>query len=239
MTWLAIDTATDRASVAVERGGAVERAALAGARKHARALPGLIGDALTAAGASLADLRGVAVADGPGSFTGLRVGAAVAKAIVHARRLPLWTAPSLLARAHAVAPHDGRLVVVLADALRGDVYVAAYRLESGSVHTVLAPTVLRPEQVRERCGAADVIVSTASAGALAAVRGNESALLIEGDAALPDAAALLALRTMRGGAAPVRDVAAWEPDYGRPAEAQVRWEETHGRPLPHPARPLV
>ena len=136
MSWLAIDTATDRATVAVGHAGTVHRAALDGARKHARALPGLIDEALGAAGAQLSDVSGVVLADGPGSFTGLRVGAAVAKALVHARRLPLWIAPSLLARAWGAAPRDGRLVVVIADALRGDLYAAAYRVGSAAVETI-------------------------------------------------------------------------------------------------------
>lgn len=239
MTWIAIDTATDRATVAVGAPGAVHGAALQGARAHARALPGLIDEALAAAGTTLGDIRGVIVADGPGSFTGLRVGASVAKAMVRALGVPLWTAPSLLARAWSAAPHDGRLVVVLADALRGDLYTAAYRLYGERVETLLAPTVLRPGQVRERTGAAELIVSSGPAGALAAMGGDSAARVVEGEAAAPDAAALLALRQIAGGAVQVRDVAGWEPEYGRPAEAQVRWEETHGRPLPHPDRPLV
>ena len=32
----------------------------------------------------------------------------------------------------------------------------------------------------------------------------------------------------------VEDVAGWEPEYGRPAEAQAVWEKKHGRPLPSP-----
>ena len=45
-------------------------------------------------------------------------------------------------------------------------------------------------------------------------------------------ARLLALVGVRGGAARIESVQAWEPVYGRPAEAQARWETTHGRPLP-------
>lgn len=234
MTWVAIDTATDRASVAVGHAGAVHRAALDGARKHARALPALIDDVLAAAGAQLSDVTGVVLADGPGSFTGLRVGAAVAKALVHARRLPLWTAPSLLARAYGAAPRDGRLVVVISDALRGDLYAGAYRLGSAAVETIVAPAVMRPGQVRERCGVPELVVSAAASGAAEIVHGG-TIPVVDGAAAAADAAALLALRELSGGAVQVTDVASWEPTYGRPAEAQVRWEETHGRPLPDQA----
>lgn len=234
MSWIGIDTATDRASVAASGPNGVYSVALQGARRHARALPGLIGEALRAAGIAPRDISGVVVADGPGSFTGLRVGAAVAKALVHARHLPLWTTPSLLARAYGAAPRDGRLVVVVTDALRGDVYAAAYRIRAGAVETVLAPAVLRPGQVRERCGTPDLVVSGAAPEAAAVVHGG-AVPVVDGEAAMPDAGALLALRALAGGATQVTDVAGWEPMYGRPAEAQARWEETHGRPLPHQA----
>ena len=51
----------------------------------------------------------------------------------------------------------------------------------------------------------------------------------------PRATALIALADMEGGAGEVPDPSGWEPFYGRPAEAQARWEIAHGRPLPDPA----
>jgi len=46
---------------------------------------------------------------------------------------------------------------------------------------------------------------------------------------------LLRLIGLSGGVRRISDPRRWEPDYGRPAEAQVQWERTHGRPLPNPA----
>jgi tRNA threonylcarbamoyladenosine biosynthesis protein TsaB len=57
--------------------------------------------------------------------------------------------------------------------------------------------------------------------------------LVRGTASLPNAATLLALLGVPGGAEQIKDLANWEPSYGRPAEAQVRWEATHGRTLSH------
>jgi len=48
----------------------------------------------------------------------------------------------------------------------------------------------------------------------------------------PRAAALVALDGLPGGIREIADVFAFEPDYGRPAEAQTRWERTHGRHMP-------
>src|SRR5215217_9516376 len=127
LMWLALDTASDWASVAVGEPGAGHRAVeenLLGARRHAAALLPMVQSILSRAGASLDGLRGIVLSDGPGSFTGLRVGASVAKALAYARLLPLWTAPSLLVRAAGLATMN-RVVLAVANALRGDVYAAA------------------------------------------------------------------------------------------------------------------
>ena len=84
---LAIETATDRASVALGLPGADPlEENVAGARRHAAALLPMIQSLLRRAGASLDDVTGMVLSDGPGSFTGLRVGASVAKALVHRYR---------------------------------------------------------------------------------------------------------------------------------------------------------
>ena len=104
---LALETATDRASVALgtSAADALERE-LAGARRQAAGLLPMIDAVLREAGATLDDVTALVLSDGPGSFTGLRVGAAVAKALVQARGFPLWIAPSLMVRARGVS-HPG------------------------------------------------------------------------------------------------------------------------------------
>ena len=89
----------------------------------------MIDAVLREAGVRLDAVRGIVLSDGPGSFTGLRVGAAVAKALVQARGLPLWIAPSLMVRAAGVA-RPGATVLAVSDALRGELYAAAYRFDA-------------------------------------------------------------------------------------------------------------
>jgi tRNA threonylcarbamoyladenosine biosynthesis protein TsaB len=115
---LALETATDRASVALgtSAADAVVRE-LEGARRHAAELLPMIDAVLHEAGVGLAAVEELVLSDGPGSFTGLRVGASAAKALVQARDLPLWVAPSLLVRATGVA-QPGATVLAVADALR-------------------------------------------------------------------------------------------------------------------------
>jgi tRNA threonylcarbamoyladenosine biosynthesis protein TsaB len=229
---LAIETATDWASVAVEApdGRIIERG-LTGARRHAAGLLPLIVEALQEAHATLDGLTGLAVSDGPGSFTGLRVGASVAKALVQARALPLWTAPSLMVRARGVA-RDGATVLALSNALRGELYAAAYRFEPDAVVEVLAPSVHRPDALPARMAAPDLLVGEAPAAAGAMLEAWAGVALIAPPAGAPHARALLELVGARGGARRVEAVRDWAPVYGRPAEAQARWEAAHGQPLP-------
>ena len=209
MSWLAIDTATDRASVAVGHtlSDAIELN-VDGARRHAALLLPTIARVLEAAGIGLDAVRSIVVADGPGSFTGLRVGATVAKALAVARGWPVFSAPSLMARAHS-ASRSGELVRVSSDALRGDVYAAVYRFLPDRVESLVAPSVV-------------------SRGAFA---GLAPAGAIDASDMPASAAHLIALAALRGGAVPIEAVGAWEPEYGRPAEAQAQWERVHGRPL--------
>jgi tRNA threonylcarbamoyladenosine biosynthesis protein TsaB len=230
--FLALDTATERASLALGIPGATPlEEDIGGARRHAAALLPAVQRLLQRAGASLDDLRGIALSDGPGSFTGLRVGAAVAKALVHARLLPLWTAPSLLVRAAAVARGD-ELVLAIARALRGEVYAAAYRFLPEGIQAELIPSVRRPEELVSSALQPGAIVGEAPAEIVAILENWVGKQMIGPPEGYPRAARLLELIGQRGGAREVKMVGEWEPVYGRPAEAQARWESAHGRPLP-------
>jgi tRNA threonylcarbamoyladenosine biosynthesis protein TsaB len=232
--WLALDTATERASVALGNPGAGSAALeenLSGVRRHAAGLLPLIQNLLRRTASTLDDLRGIALSDGPGSFTGLRIGASVAKALVHTRGLPLWTAPSLLVRAAGVA-RPGALVVAVANALRGEVYAAAYRFAADGIHTELIPSVRRPEDIVGLPFQPDLIVGEAPAPILAILEEWVGRPVVGPPEGSPQAARLLDLVGRAGGAREVAAVPEWEPVYGRPAEAQARWESAHGRPLP-------
>jgi tRNA threonylcarbamoyladenosine biosynthesis protein TsaB len=234
MMWLALDTATERASIALGEPGAGADALeenLLGARRHAAVLLPTIQKLLRRSGTGLDDLRGIVLSDGPGSFTGLRVGAAVAKALVHARGLPLWTAPSLLARAAGVARQDA-LVLAVANALRGEVYAAAYRFNSSGIDIELIPSVRRPDDVVIADLQPDILVGDAPPQIVAVLEQATGERIIGLPQAYPRASRLFDLVGRRGAARQIESVSAWEPVYGRPAEAQARWETAHGRPLP-------
>lgn len=231
--WVAIETSSDRASVAVGRPGkVVAEECVEGARRHAGALPALLERALAGAGASLRDVERIIVGDGPGSFTGLRVGATVAKALAHTRGIRLATMPSLLAVAWAAGPAEGQRVLALFNALRGEVYAAKYRFTAESVETRLVPSVWLPEALPSSVPAPDLIAGDIPDALRARLVEWEGGRHPRWVTAVPGAGRFLELAALEGALHDVPDAALWEPAYGRPAEAQAKWEREHGRRLP-------
>src|SRR5437588_9006687 len=107
------------------------------ARGHAEALLPLLERVVAHAGGGFASLDRVAVTVGPGSFTGIRVGLAAARAIAVARRIPVAGVSTLAALAAPliVQGADGILVAAI-DALHGNVYVIGY---GPGGRTILSP----------------------------------------------------------------------------------------------------
>lgn len=132
MNLLGIETATPICGAALTRDEllVVEyRAALKNA--HGRLLAGAIDRLLGDAGWKIADLEAIAVSIGPGSFTGLRVGLALAKGIAMAREIPLIAVPTLAALA-AQAPLERGLIAPLLRSRADEYYMGLYeRSESG------------------------------------------------------------------------------------------------------------
>lgn len=237
MITLALDSATERLSLAVSDGHREVARQLDGPRNHARGVLTLAGELLAEFGAGPRDVTLVLTGDGPGSFTGLRVATAVAKALAWGRPAVTWrTAPSLLIRAAGHRPAGGGAVLALADALRGELYAGCWRFgPDGAVTTEEPPRTVTPEDLG-RYVSADVVVGTIPERLRGAVREATGREPIVGEAALPDARRLVWLAGCAGGTVAVADPARWQPEYGRPAEAQAVWERKHGRPLPDPSR---
>jgi tRNA threonylcarbamoyladenosine biosynthesis protein TsaB len=254
--FLALDTATDVASVALAKAGAAPAVTTeAGARRHAAEIIPMIDRVLREAGVQLDQLTGIIVADGPGSFTGLRIGWAAAKGLAHERGIPLFTAPSLMAAAFRAwrsevgegrkAGEDGPVsdaelpVAACYDALRGQVFGAVYRFSRNTVEAVVAPALLTIAELARIAPSRPRIVTGDGAAKYADevyVWTGRAPQTTERDRSSNTAASLCALATWNRAVEPVADPMTREPAYGRPAEAQAKWEAHHGRPLPHPSR---
>lgn len=230
---LAVDTATDLASIALGDADGVRAEITVAHRRHAAALTPAVEAMLAVAGARFSDLAAIVVADGPGSFTGLRIGWATVQGIVRAEpRIAVQAAPSLMATAWKAAPFIDGPVAALYDALRGDVFGAVYRFAPARIETRLAPRRGSVAELAEAAGPATVAIGDGAIAYGEAVRRWTGRAPVPPSAGASQAAALLELADVAGACVPVPDVTQYEPDYGRPAEAQSRWERQHGRPLP-------
>jgi tRNA threonylcarbamoyladenosine biosynthesis protein TsaB len=126
MIFLALDTSTERGAIGLSvRSGLVFESSTETARHHGRDLIPRLAATLREAGQSIRDIDALAVGLGPGSYTGLRVGLTAAKTLAYATRAPLIGLDSLEAIARN-APADASAISVIADAQRGQLYVAEY-----------------------------------------------------------------------------------------------------------------
>jgi tRNA threonylcarbamoyladenosine biosynthesis protein TsaB len=119
---------------------------------------GEVDGVLAAAGITLKDLDAIAVSMGPGSFTGLRVGLAMAKGVCFRREIPLVGVPTLdaLAGAPAEARTDpAGFIVPVIDARRGEIYLSIYRSDGPAIERITDYLALKPEAavdlIRREC----------------------------------------------------------------------------------------
>jgi tRNA threonylcarbamoyladenosine biosynthesis protein TsaB len=154
--FLALDTSTLTLSLAlVERLGedvrVLEHVVVGPPQKQSEVLPGVIGELLGRHGVKLAELEGLAVGLGPGSFTGLRIGLASVKALAYATRLKVVGVSSLAAV--ALEGPEGPPLFCLAVARKDDLYLGAYRRRGRSVEALEPETAMSPEDVAARMAA--------------------------------------------------------------------------------------
>lgn len=93
---------------------------------HSKQLHLFIQAVMEAASLSFSDLDAVAVSEGPGSYTGLRIGVAAAKGLCFALNLPLISIPTLQSMAQQVRAKKGEVIISALDARRMEVYAAVF-----------------------------------------------------------------------------------------------------------------
>jgi tRNA threonylcarbamoyladenosine biosynthesis protein TsaB len=135
MRVLALDTTTRAGSTAlVEDDRIVDERGGDGQRTHALRLPAEVTELARAHGWALTDVDLYAVASGPGSFTGLRIGIATIQGLasVHGRRVVPIPALEAMAHVGSVGLNEGTLIAAWMDAHRRDVFAALYRVTAAS-----------------------------------------------------------------------------------------------------------
>ena len=149
---------------------------------------------------------------GPGGFTSLRSAAALAKGLCSALRIPLYAVSSLDLLAWSAIVPDGSFIAAL-HAGRNEWFAADVNLANQTM-IVGAAELLGDEELRARAGR--MHAQLIGPGLDYDVSPRADAMI-----------ARLSEIEVRGAV----DLDSWEPAYGRLAEAQVKWEAVHGRPL--------
>ena len=217
MRVLAIETSTLAGGVAlVDEGRVVAEYALDVAITHSErvmaAVDALVRDARWRPG----DVDGVAVAVGPGSFTGLRIGLGTAKGLALSLDVPIAAVPTLDAMA-AMLPFATWPVCPVITARRDEVYASLYRTREGDVEREWDYLALTPQALGERLEHPTILVGDGASRIVSA-----HARVAPAIPRIPSAAAVGVLGTARLRRGDTVDPAALAPLYLRPSEAELK-----------------
>jgi len=195
---------------------------------HAEVLLPLIDRLLERAGLSLAGISALAVAIGPGSFTGLRIGLSTVKGLAYGWEVPVVGIPTLPAVATRVNDREGFICPCL-DARKKEVYSALFRRQDDRVERLTDDLVGSPERMVESVG--DLLDNGPCLfiGDGARVYANvitdrlgERCLLTLGESYPSTAAAVARLAEERIGRQEFDPVGSLVPLYLRPSEAELK-----------------
>ena len=220
MITLVLEASTYAGSAALINGSKLlaERAVAMRGREHEALMPA-VAEVLELSGLRVRDVQRVVCGAGPGSFTSLRIAGAIGKGIAMAGSLPLVPVSSLALLVASREPFDpgpGKFIAVV-DAMRGERYVQTFAVDAaGRMTTSGALRLLL---------ASDVAAIALADGAKVLGPGEQGEHQV-----VPRAGAAARIINMIDENAP-SEIGPWEPGYGRLAEAQVKWEAAHGRPL--------
>jgi len=235
---LAIDTCDSRGSIAVIRGGAVASLLVREAGvEYSSWLLRAVGRVLSQAGFGMGDVDGYAVAAGPGSFTGVRIGLTTVKAWAEVYGKPV----AAVSRLEAIAMQSTgstAFVAAFADAQRSQVFGAVYRRAGDELARVGEEAVIAPEKFVE-CAAElagggkiawvspDITLLTSEPAWKKRASAGES--LEEVSATLAGIIGRIGLKRLQEGKA--TDALALDANYVRRSDAEIFWKggAAHGR----------
>lgn len=152
---LALETTGAHASAAViNEEGRLFQAHSEEVLNHLQSLMPMVRQLLRENGLEMKDLEAVAASQGPGSFTGIRIGVSSARALAQVLGIKTIGVPTLKAFAYNMPEFDG-LICPVFDARRSQVYAGAYRWKDGSIEEVVEGAPYSIEEFLEKVNGAD------------------------------------------------------------------------------------
>ena len=227
MLILGIETSTKTGSVAVVSDKAViAQYSLNIEITHSERLMSTVDRVLRDTGIALSQLDGFAVATGPGSFTGLRIGVSTVKGLAFATGKPTAAVPTLYALAWNV-PHAALPVCPLLDARKNEVYAAVYTSDGSALRQAMPEAVVPLSRLGDLVSGRAVFTGEAALLYRDEIETmfGERALFAPRSVILPAAAAVaeIGLGMIRTGRQ--TDIDSLAPTYIRRPEAEVAWEK--------------
>lgn len=218
---LSLETSTDVCSVAIHRGNTLlATAEVHMGQAHASKLAPLIEQVARMADVDMAAIQAVAVAAGPGSYTGLRIGTSTAKGLCYALGIPLISVGTLDVMAEAMhrLVLDDSLICPMIDARRMEVYCALYD-KTGRRLTNVEAKVIDDGSFREELLARRVVFAGNGSGKCREVITHPAALFVSGIYPSAKYLGLLAAQKLQQGAA--EDLVHFEPFYLKDFKAKL------------------
>lgn len=225
MLILAFDTSSRTAAVAILRNkNILYDVVLDTGQNHSEVLLPAIEQACATAGIAIADIDGFACTLGPGSFTGLRIGAGTLKGLMMAHGKPAVGVSSLEALALNV-DKTGKTVCPVMDAGRGQVYTACYRFDKkGMLIRLEEEKALSPDQIGHQNGEGVIFVGEGAVKYAEEIRKASNAKSEFADAGQQyiraSCVGLLGLKKFRNG--DLLDLNRFTPTYLRSADALLK-----------------
>ena len=150
MLILAFETSAKAASVALlEEGKLLGESYQNTGLTHSQTLMTMCEDLLKNCGKTVKDITAVAVANGPGSFTGVRIGVAAAKGFAWGAEIPCYGVSTLEAMAEGLGVYDGYVVPTM-DARRNQTYTAIFRADAGKLTRMMEDSAISFEELGEK-----------------------------------------------------------------------------------------
>ncbi len=150
MKILGIDTSTQVASVAVmDQGTLIGEFTINTKKTHSQKIMPMVEDLLYNLDLEVKDLDRIAVANGPGSFTGVRIGVTVAKGLAHAHSTQIVTMSTLIAMAYNYVESD-YIICPIIDARRDQVYTALYSFDEYKPVEILSDDIILMDDLIEK-----------------------------------------------------------------------------------------
>jgi tRNA threonylcarbamoyladenosine biosynthesis protein TsaB len=230
MKVLSIETSTLFGGVAVldEKDGLIAEARLSVKSTHSERLMTTIDHVLRQSELSIDSIDAFAIASGPGSFTGLRIGLSTAKGLSFSTGKPLVAVPTLQAFAWNF-PCCVHPVCLMLDARKGEVYAALFQWQKNGFVPLMSEMSVKPNDLVHELRGTVLLAGEGVRLYWDMIKGamGERAVMAPPDKMMPSPSNVAVLGLARALKGDFTDAASAEPLYIRRSEAEVKWEERH------------